>query len=136
MLNKLGQAFSWVFRDGTLVHVSSLTLVRDDLLRLEAGDRVPADGVIVQQSALAIDESVLTGESIPVEKASGDAASSGTLVVRGSAILRITATGQHSTMGKLAEKLASMETGTTPLERRMGAFGQKSRRARSRSWCS
>lgn len=124
-LRKLGQAFSWVFRDGSLVRVPSLELVRDDLLRLEAGDRVPADGVIVQQSALAIDESVLTGESIPLEKAAGDPASSGTLVVRGSASLRVTATGQHSTMGKLAEQLASMETGTTPLERRMGAFGQK-----------
>jgi Ca2+-transporting ATPase len=124
-LRKLGQASSWVFRDGALVRVPSVTLVRDDLLRLEAGDRVPADGEIVQQSALAIDESVLTGESIPVEKASGDPISSGTLVVRGSASVRVTATGLHSTMGKLAEKLASMETGTTPLERRMGAFGRK-----------
>lgn len=124
-LRKLGQASSWVFRDGALVRVPSVTLVRDDLLRLEAGDRVPADGEIVQQSALAIDESVLTGESIPVEKATGDPISSGTLVVRGSASVRVTATGVHSTMGKLAEKLASMETGTTPLERRMGAFGRK-----------
>jgi Ca2+-transporting ATPase len=124
-LRKLGQASSWVFRDGALVRVPSVTLVRDDLLRLEAGDRVPADGEIVQQSALAIDESVLTGESIPVEKASGDPISSGTLVVRGSAGVRVTATGLHSTMGKLAEKLASMETGSTPLERRMGAFGRK-----------
>jgi Ca2+-transporting ATPase len=124
-LRKLGQASSWVFRDGALVRVPSVTLVRDDLLRLEAGDRVPADGEIVQQSALAIDESVLTGESIPVEKASGDPISSGTLVVRGSAGVRVTATGLQSTMGKLAEKLASMETGSTPLERRMGAFGRK-----------
>ncbi len=124
-LRKLGQAFSWAFRDGKLVRVPSLTLVRDDLLRLEAGDRVPADGLIVEQSALAIDESVLTGESIPVEKAGGDVASSGTLVVRGSASVRVTATGPRSAMGKLAEKLASMETGNTPLERRMGAFGKK-----------
>jgi P-type Ca2+ transporter type 2C len=124
-LRTLGQSFAWVFRDGSLARLPTGQIVREDSLRIEAGDRVPADGTVLQQSACAIDESILTGESMPLEKQANDAVSSGTLVVRGSAIVRVTATGARSTMGRLAEKLAGIETGSTPLERRISAFGRR-----------
>jgi Ca2+-transporting ATPase len=124
-LRTLGESFAWVWRDGSLVHLPAGQIVRGDLLRIEAGDRVPADGTVVQQAACAIDESVLTGEAVPVEKQANDPVSSGTLVVRGSASLRVTATGPRSTMGQLAEKLAKIEIGSTPLERRISAFGRR-----------
>ena len=125
VLRALGQAYAWARRDGSLTRVPTSELVRGDSIRVEAGDRVPADAVVRAESALSIDESILTGESLPIEKQPGDPASSGTLVVRGSATLLVTATGPRSTMGRLAEKLAQIETGLTPLERRMAAFGRR-----------
>jgi Ca2+-transporting ATPase len=124
-LQTLGQPLTWVLRDGTLVRVPTETIVPGDRVTIEAGDRVPADGTLLEQASLAIDESVLTGESLPVEKSTGDAVSSGTLVVRGNALALITATGVNSAMGRLAGKLAGIQVGRTPLERRLDEFGRR-----------
>ncbi len=123
-LRTLGQPFAWLLRDGAYVRLPADEIVRDDVLRVESGDRVPADGTIVQQSSLGVDESVLTGESVPVDKREGDAVASGTLVVRGVGHVRVTATGRESAMGRLASQLSAIETTRTPLERRMDAFGR------------
>jgi Ca2+-transporting ATPase len=123
-LRTLGQPFAWLLRDGAYSRLPAEEIVRDDLLRVEAGDRVPADGSIVQQSSLGVDESVLTGESIPVDKREGDSVASGTLVVRGVGLVRVTATGRDSAMGRLATELSAIETARTPLERRMDEFGR------------
>jgi Ca2+-transporting ATPase len=124
-LRMLAQPFAWVQRDGAFARVVTQELVSDDLVRLEAGDRVPADGAIIEQSSLAIDESVLTGESVAVDKSEGERVASGTLVVRGIALVRITATGTKSAMGRLAGELSKIETSKTPLERRIDAFGRQ-----------
>ena len=110
---------SWVLRDGLLVSLPTDALVPGDLVRLEAGDRIPADGVLVGPRAVMIDESNLTGESVPVDKGSEDEASSGTLLVRGRADLRITRTGRSSALGRLAGMLTSIDARATPLERRV-----------------
>ena len=115
----------WVLRDETLERVQSDELVPDDVVRLEAGDRVPADGVVQGAQSLLVDESVLTGESMPVDKETGSELSSGTLVSRGHAFMRVSRTGAASTMGRLAGTLSRIETTKTPLERRLDKLGSQ-----------
>jgi len=113
----------WVRREGESVRVSSRDLVPGDLVRLESGGRVPADARLEGDPVLLVDESVLTGESVPVERRSGDAVSSGTLVVRGTGWATVTRTGADSAMGQIASLLGEIRAEPTPLERRLDQFG-------------
>ncbi len=115
----------WVRRDGQLLQVPAAELVPGDLARVEAGDRIPADGVLQSEQGLLVDESVLTGESVAVDRAFGEEVFSGTLSVRGLGWIQVTRTGPASAMGKIAGMLASVEVETTPLERRMTRFGHR-----------
>lgn len=115
----------WVQRDGQLVQIPSPDLVPGDIARVEAGDRVPADGLLTEGQGIMADEAILTGESLPVEKALGEELLSGTLVVRGKGYIEVTRTGPASTMGRLATMLGGIETSKTPLENRLGAFGNQ-----------
>ncbi|HXH07615.1 MAG TPA: HAD-IC family P-type ATPase [Vicinamibacterales bacterium] len=124
-LKALAGAQAWVLRDGRFVRVSVRELVPGDCVRLEAGDRVPADGLLIRPREVLIDESVLTGESAPVDKAGGEEAFSGTLLVRGRTLLEVTRTGAASAMGRLAVMLGQIETAKTPLERRIEALGRR-----------
>ena len=114
----------WTMRDGKLVHLPSPDLVPGDVIRLEAGDRVPADATIVAAENLSLDESVLTGESLPVEKKAGEESLAGTLLSRGLGWLEITRTGAESAMGRLATMLGTLKPEPTPLERRLDVFGR------------
>ena len=124
-LTALAGAQAWVLRDGQLVHLPTREIVPGDRLRLEAGDRVPADGTLTDAHGVMLDESVLTGESVPVDKADGDEALSGTLLVRGKAYVDVTRTGASSAMGRLAAMLTGIEAGKTPLERRVDRLGHQ-----------
>ncbi len=124
-LAKLSAPLVWVLRDGRLVHRPTADLVPGDAVRVEAGDRLAADGTLVEAHGFMVDESVLTGESVPVEKQDGDDALSGTLAVRGKAFLQVNRTGARSNMGKLATMLGRIQTDKTPLERRMDALGHQ-----------
>ena len=124
-LKALAEPSVWVLRDGRFQRLSARGLVPGDVVRLEAGDRVPADGVLLEGSGLLVDESVLTGESVTVEKGVGEEVFAGTLLVRGRALLEVTRTGAQSAMGRIAHLLAEMEEEKTPLERRLHAFGHR-----------
>ena len=124
-LEELTAPQSWVLRDGTLAHRSSAELVPGDVVRFEAGERVPADGTLLAAHGLAVDESVLTGESLPIDKAQGDPVLAGTLAVRGTGFATVTATGGDSHMGQLAAHVNRLVIGSTPLERRLDAFGRR-----------
>ncbi|BFH75768.1 cation-transporting P-type ATPase [Thermus thermophilus] len=124
-LKALAEPSAWVLRDGRFQRLAARGLVPGDVVRLEAGDRVPADGVLLEGSGLLVDESVLTGESVPVEKGVGEEVFAGTLLVRGRALLEVTRTGAQSAMGRIAHLLAEMEEEKTPLERRLHAFGHR-----------
>jgi Ca2+-transporting ATPase len=113
---------SWVLRDGALVHVPSRELVPGDVVRVEAGDRIPADATLLDGGA-RVDEALLTGESVPIDKEPGSELLAGTLLVRGRARLEVVRTGVHSAMGKLAALLNRIEAGESPLERRLNEFG-------------
>lgn len=115
----------WAVRDGKLVQIPSRDLVPGDMVRIEAGERVPADGPLVDGIGVLVDEAVLTGESLPVEKPIGDEIQSGTLVVRGRGVFRVKRTGRKSAMGTIAAMLAEIKPDKTPLERRLGVLGNQ-----------
>ena len=123
-LTAMAASQSWVMRDGHLVRLPSADLVPGDCVRLEAGDRVPADGTLVEAAGALFDESVLTGESAPVDRPVGEEAQSGTLLVRGRVLVEVSRTGPASSMGKLASMLGGISRTPTPLERRVDALGR------------
>jgi Ca2+-transporting ATPase len=86
-LKSLAAPHAWVIRDGSAVRVASSEIVAGDLVQITAGDRIPADGTLVDASGVMVDESLVTGESVPVDKQRSDEALSGTLLVRGSTLL-------------------------------------------------
>ncbi len=91
-----------VVRDGAEVEVPVAEVVLDDLLLLAAGDQVPADGVVLASSGLAVDESLLTGEAEAVAKEGGDEVWSGSIVVAGRARVQAVAVGDSSYATRLA----------------------------------
>ena len=124
-LKALSGAHVWVLRDGRFVRLPAHALVPGDCARLEAGDRVPADGVLRDPHGVMFDESILTGESVPVDKGPDEEAFSGALLVRGKTLLDVTRTGALSAMGRLATMLGDIELSRTPLERRVDALGRQ-----------
>jgi len=115
----------WVLRDSALMQISSRDLVPGDIVRIEAGDRIPADATFLSQSEVSVDESVLTGESLPVSKRTGAELFSGTLLVRGKGYIEVVRTGADSAMGRLATMIGGIEASATPLERRLRTFGNQ-----------
>jgi Ca2+-transporting ATPase len=124
-LKALAGAQAWVLRDGHLIRLAVQDIVPDDRVRLESGDRVPADGVLAETFGAMLDESLLTGESVPIDKVNGGEAFSGTLLVRGHAMLDVTRTGAVSAMGRLAVMLRDITATQTPLERRVDRLGRQ-----------
>ena len=129
-LRDLSSPRALVIRDGTQVRIAGRDVVCGDVVVLREGDRVPADGVVLSSTNLAVDESLLTGESVPVRKAAAEDplppmipggddhpyVYSGSLVVRGAGFARVTATGAGTELGKIGASLASIETGRTALQ--------------------
>jgi Ca2+-transporting ATPase len=122
-LKEMAAPMVWVMREGKLVHLPSADLVPGDVARIEAGDRVPADGGLIEAEGVMVDESVLTGESAPLDKELSEEVFSGTLFVRGKGYVEISRTGEKSAMGRLAVMISGIEAEKTPLERRLEKFG-------------
>ncbi|HJW10470.1 MAG TPA: HAD-IC family P-type ATPase, partial [Albitalea sp.] len=131
-LRDLSSPRALVVRDGQARRVAGRELVCGDIVLLAEGDRVPGDMHLIESSNLAVDESLLTGESAPVAKQaaplSGDAATvpaddnparvfSGTLVTRGTACGRVMATGERSALGRIGKSLAGIASESTPIQR-------------------
>lgn len=124
-LNAMTISTVWGLRDGVYSRIATKDLVPGDLIRIEAGDRIPADGRIVDGHGILVDESVLTGESLPVEKNQHDEVFSGTLISRGKCYITVSKTGLQSNMGRLASLIGKLEDEKTPLERRLQKFGNQ-----------
>lgn len=114
-LRELASPRALVLRGGERVRIAGREVVRGDLMLLGEGDRVPADGRLAEAADLQLDESLLTGESVPVARAPGDPVHAGTLVVRGQGLAEVTATGARSQMGRIGQALGSIVTPPTPL---------------------
>ncbi len=116
-LRDLSSPRALVIRDGAPLRVAGADVVRGDLMLLAEGDRVPADACIVAANDLLLDESLLTGESMPVEKRPDMPVYSGTLVVKGHGRAEVTATGPRTEFGRIGQSLASLDTDKTRLQR-------------------
>ena len=132
-LRDLSAPRALVIRDGARVRIAGREVVRDDVIVLEQGDRIAADAVLIAAADLQTDESLLTGESLPVGKIAAVAGAtdeahrpggegqpfiySGSLVARGSGIARVLATGPRSEIGKIGESLGTLETEAPRLRR-------------------
>ncbi len=98
-----------VIRDAERKRIAGRDVVRGDLVALGEGDRVPADGLLLESANLQADESLLTGESVAVDKALTDHVFSGSLIVRGAALAEVTATGARSEIGKIGASLHALD---------------------------
>ena len=132
-LRDLSAPRALVIRDGTRSRIAGRDVVRDDLIVLEQGDRIAADAMLVEAADLQTDESLLTGESLPVGKAvaiqdvaddtrrpGGEGQAyvySGSLVTRGSGVARVLATGPRSEIGRIGQSLATLDTEAPRLRR-------------------
>src|SRR3989344_571915 len=113
-----------VFRDGKEREISAADIVPDDLMILSEGERIPADGVLTQAHDLEIDESVLTGESLPVAKEKQEFVYLGTLIIKGRGMCKVNATGMQTKFGQIAQTLATIKTDKTPLQKQLGSLGK------------
>ena len=129
-LRDLASPRALVIRGDERIRIAGRELVRDDVVVLAEGDRVPADAVIVQASHLAADESLVTGESVPVRKSIWDGALAvarpggedlpfvyaGTLVTAGAGIVRVHATGSRTEIGRIGIAMQTRDPQETPLQ--------------------
>jgi P-type Ca2+ transporter type 2C len=106
-----------VLRGGVAVQCPAADVVPGDALLLEEGERVAADATLLRANALAIDESLLTGESLPVAKAASQGVFGGTLVIAGNGIAEVTATGANSQAGRIGVLLNQLDDTPTRLQR-------------------
>ncbi len=133
-LRDLSSPRALVIRGGERKRIASREVVPDDLVVLAEGDRVPADCVILSCNNLSTDESLLTGESVPVRKVTWDGIRemtrpggedlpfvfSGTLIVQGQGIAQVRSTGIHTEMGNIGKALQSVQTEGTRLQTEVG----------------
>ena len=136
-LRDLSAPMARAVRDGQLCRVEAARLVPGDIIHLEAGDLVPADGRVLECAGLRTDESAMTGEPVPAEKAAcgplpldtalGDRKNmvlSGTVVTGGRGVCVVTDTGMRTEMGRIAGMLLEEGEGETPLQRKMGEISK------------
>ena len=136
-LKNLSAPHARVIRDGAESIIDASQLVPGDIIRLEAGDFVPADARLIRSVSLKSEESALTGESVPSEKdassvidanaALGDRTNmvfSGCSITYGTALAVVTATGMNTEMGKIANLLDNEEDAQTPLQKKLAELGK------------
>jgi P-type Ca2+ transporter type 2C len=114
-----------VWRDGVLADLPAGDVVPGDRVRLEAGDIVPADLFLVEAAALQVDESTMTGESLPVTRTEAQEVVSGTVVTRGRGLGRVVRTGAYSGLGQIATLVAGAGLRPTPLQRRLAKLSRQ-----------
>jgi Ca2+-transporting ATPase len=125
-LRDLSSPRALVIRDGVPTRIAGRDVVRDDILILAEGDRVPADGVVLAAHELAADESLLTGESEAVDKFPGRSeVYAGALVVRGQGLIRVTAIGSTTELGRIGKSLQDIAVESSPLREEIGLLTRR-----------
>ncbi len=124
-LKKATTAPAQVLRDGQCFSIDREQLVVGDWIQLDEGDRVPADAVLREAHALQVDESILTGESVPIFRNNDEPLLAGTTVTNGRAVAEVTATGKKTQLGGIATSLSSAQSVQTPLEGKLERLGSQ-----------
>ena len=133
-LRDLSSPRALVIRNGVQQRIPGREVVRDDIVLISEGDRIPADAVLYSGNAISVDESLLTGESVPVRKRSWDGVQepgrpggddlpfvySGTLVVKGQGVTQVLSTGTRTEIGRIGKALQSLEQAATNLQVQTG----------------
>ena len=133
-LRDLSSPRALVIRDGKEKRVAGREVVRGDVVVLQEGDRVPADAVVISSLSLSVDESLLTGESVPVRKSASASTTtfsrpgdvdhtsvySGTMVVQGHGTAEVVATGSRTELGKIGKAIVALQPELSPLKREVG----------------
>ncbi|MDY2630267.1 MAG: calcium-translocating P-type ATPase, SERCA-type [Clostridium sp.] len=126
-LKELAAPTCKVIRDGILKVINSIEVTLGDLIILEAGDRIPADGSFIESSSIMVDESLLTGESVGVSKDSKKGKNQGfmgTTILKGRGVLLVDSIGMNTEMGKIANLLDNIEEEKSPLRERLDSLGK------------
>lgn len=122
-LKKLTVSLVRVVRDGKQQEIDSRLLVPGDVVYIEEGSKVPADGIVVESMHLEVNEASLTGESLPVEKNAKEEDKRelfmGTVIAKGRGYMLVAATGDETRFGKIAKTLATIEKVKTPLQKKL-----------------
>jgi len=133
-LKDLASPRALVIRDGETIRISGKEVVTDDIVILQEGDRVPADAIVLTSMNLLADESLLTGEPVPVRKREWKAGDSefipggddipvvysGSMIVQGNGVVKVTAIASNTEIGKIGKALESVKEEPTQLKREMG----------------
>ena len=127
-LKELAAPTCKVLRDSSIQIINSIYLTIGDIVILEAGDRVPADGFFVDSSGVAVDESLLTGESVGVNKdalkKNSNSGFMGTTVVKGKGLFKVSTIGMKTEMGKIANLIQNIEEEKSPLNKKLDSLGK------------
>jgi len=115
---------SRVIRNGKEKEIPTSMIVPGDIVILSEGDRIPADGELLHHEDLEVDESILTGESLPVVKEQNAQVFGGTLVLKGKGHLMVQKTGMKTRFGQVAESLSTLSPDKTPLHQRLNSLGR------------
>lgn len=118
-LKKLSSPRTLLLRDGKTKRVPSREIVIDDIMILNEGDRISADAIVIDSNHLTIDESLLTGESVPVLKENGMPIYSGSLLIQGKANAKVIATGVNTEFGKIGRSIQDIKPEATRLQLEM-----------------
>ena len=133
-----------MIRDGDKGKIEATELVPGDIVLLQSGDKVPADLRLLDVHELQVDESALTGESVPAEKNAEvlpadveladrqNMAYSSTLVTYGTAVAIVVATGQTTEIGRISEMISTADILATPLTKKIARFSPRDRKRRAR----
>ncbi|MCS6956274.1 MAG: cation-translocating P-type ATPase [Patescibacteria group bacterium] len=121
-LKKMTQTMVRVIRDGKEQEIDSRYLVPEDVVYLEEGSKVPADGEVLEAMNLEVNEAMLTGESLPIGKNKNDQLYAGTIISRGRGYIKITYTGENTKFGKIAKTLKNIKEVKTPLQEKLEVF--------------
>jgi len=113
-----------VFRDGRMVEIEAAEIVPDDIVAVNPGDRIPADGELIEAITLSVNEAILTGESESIGKGISEIIYMGTTVLSGRGLMRVTSTGIRTELGKIAESLIEIKEDPTPLQVRLEGFAK------------
>lgn len=113
-----------VIRSGHEAMIDSVHLVPGDIVILSEGERIPADGKLIESHHMENDESILTGESLPVLKEKGHEVYMGMLVTKGSGTIEVVSIGMKTKFGEIAESLSLIQAESTPLQKQLTVLGR------------